>query len=70
MLATPAGERHELGLLTAALCAQDQGARVFYLGSDLPTSEIVADLVIPQPCIAPIIFVTNANGSWFASTGL
>jgi hypothetical protein len=33
-------------------------------------AEIVADLVIPQPCIAPIIFVTNANGSWFAATGL
>ena len=31
---------------------------------------IEADLVIPQPCIAPIIFVTNANGSWFAATGL
>ena len=24
---------------------------------------------LPQPCIAPIIFVTNANGSWFAATG-
>ena len=33
-------------------------------------AEIVADLVIPQPCIAPIIFVTNANGAWFAATGL
>ena len=33
-------------------------------------AEIVADLVIPQPCIASIIFVTNANGAWFASTGL
>lgn len=33
-------------------------------------AEIVADLVIPQPCIAPIIFVTSANGSWFAATGL
>ena len=33
-------------------------------------AEIVADLVIPQPCIAPIIFVTNVNGAWFAATGL
>lgn len=33
-------------------------------------AEIVADLVLPQPCIAPIIFVTNANGAWFAATGL
>jgi len=33
-------------------------------------AEIVADLILPQPCIAPIIFVTNGAGtSWFASTG-
>lgn len=32
---------------------------------------IEADLSIPQPCIAPIIFVTNGAGtSWFAATGL
>lgn len=33
-------------------------------------AEIVADLVLPQPCIAPIIFVTSPTGSWFAATGL
>jgi hypothetical protein len=32
-------------------------------------AEIIADVVLPQPCIAPIIFVTSAGGSWFASTG-
>jgi len=32
-------------------------------------AEIVADLALPSPCIAPIIFVTSAGGSWFASTG-
>ncbi len=26
-------------------------------------------LVLPNPCIAPIIFVTSPAGSWFASTG-
>lgn len=31
---------------------------------------IEADLSIPQPCIAPIIFVTSAGGNWFAATGL
>ena len=30
---------------------------------------IEADLVLPQPCIAPIVFVTSAGGSWFAATG-
>ena len=33
-------------------------------------AEIVADLVLPQPCIAPIVFVTSPTGSWFAATGL
>jgi hypothetical protein len=32
-------------------------------------SEIVTDVTLPQPCIAPIIFVTSATGSWFAATG-
>ena len=30
---------------------------------------IEADVALPQPCIAPIVFVTSAGGSWFASTG-
>ena len=33
-------------------------------------AEIVADLTLPQPCIAPIIFVTSGGGNWFAATGL
>lgn len=32
-------------------------------------AEIEADLILPQPCIAPIIFVTSGTGSWFATTG-
>ncbi len=32
---------------------------------------VIKDRVeLPEPCIAPIVFVTNANGSWFAVTGL
>jgi MerR family transcriptional regulator, light-induced transcriptional regulator len=41
VFATPTGERHELGLLTGALCAQERGARVVYLGADLPVAEVV-----------------------------
>jgi hypothetical protein len=40
VLATAAGERHELGLLAVALCAQERGVRVVYLGCDLPAEEI------------------------------
>jgi hypothetical protein len=27
------------------------------------------DLVLPQPCIAPIVFITSPGGAWFAATG-
>ena len=27
------------------------------------------DVDLPDPCIAPIVYVTSAGGSWFASTG-
>jgi hypothetical protein len=32
-------------------------------------ADIEVDLTLPQPCIAPIIFVTSPGLSWFASTG-
>lgn len=32
-------------------------------------SHIEETLTLPQPCIAPIIFVTSGGGSWFAATG-
>jgi hypothetical protein len=37
-------------------------------------AQVEAQLTLPSPCIAPIIFVTNGGGtppgSWFAATGL
>ena len=32
-------------------------------------AKIEADLTLPQPCFAPIVFVTSPTGSWFAVTG-
>ena len=32
-------------------------------------AEIEDMISLPQPCIAPIIFVTSGSGSWFATTG-
>ena len=32
-------------------------------------AKIEADLAIPDPCIAPIVYVTSPSGAWFASTG-
>jgi DNA-binding transcriptional MerR regulator len=41
LLATPSGERHELGLLLASLTFVDAGIGIFYLGVDIPAAEIV-----------------------------
>ncbi|NOT04621.1 MAG: hypothetical protein HOP27_08495 [Anaerolineales bacterium] len=32
-------------------------------------TEIEETVMLPSPCIAPIVFVTSAGGSWFAATG-
>lgn len=32
-------------------------------------AKIQATVTLPSPCIAPIVFVTSAGGSWFAATG-
>jgi DNA-binding transcriptional MerR regulator len=40
VIATPAGERHEFGILLAALFAATRGWRVVYVGTDLPAAEI------------------------------
>lgn len=32
-------------------------------------ARIEATLDLPNPCIAPIVFVTSPGGAWFASTG-
>ena len=32
-------------------------------------AKIEATLTLPQPCIAPIVFVTSPTGAWFAATG-
>lgn len=45
LVATPAGQRHELGALMAAVVAASDGWRVTYLGSDLPATEIAAAAV-------------------------
>lgn len=40
VFATPAGERHELGLLCGAVLAATAGYSVLFLGPDLPATEI------------------------------
>jgi len=33
-------------------------------------AKIEADVELPTPCVAPIVFVTSPGGSWFSATGL
>lgn len=40
LVATPRGQLHELGALLVALCAEEVGWRVTYLGPNLPAEEI------------------------------
>ena len=42
IVATPPGERHELGALMAAILAAVEGWQVTYLGADMPVDELVA----------------------------
>lgn len=42
LFATPSGDRHELGILGAAMLAASAGTDVSYLGPDLPAEEIAA----------------------------
>jgi hypothetical protein len=39
--------------------------------ADAAGNSMIRDTVsLPQPCIAPIVFVTSPTGSWFAASGL
>jgi DNA-binding transcriptional MerR regulator/methylmalonyl-CoA mutase cobalamin-binding subunit len=42
VLATPHGERHDLGLMMVAILALDAGLSVYYLGADVPAEEIAS----------------------------
>ena len=44
LFATPAGERHELGTLGAAMLAASNGLGVAYLGPDLPARDIIGSV--------------------------
>ena len=45
VIATPAGERHELGAIIAAAAAAAEGWRITYLGADLPAADIADSAV-------------------------
>lgn len=62
VFATLAGERHELGLLSAAVLAASGGAGVIYLGPDLPSADIFHAAKIAR-ADAVILAATSSNGT-------
>jgi DNA-binding transcriptional MerR regulator len=54
LCACPAGERHELGLLTFAYTMQQAGWHVCYLGADLPLSELQYSCQHLQPALVAL----------------
>ena len=60
VFATPSGERHELGLLMAALTALGAGANPLYLGADLPVEDTVAAVRRTDASVLAISIATPA----------
>lgn len=61
LLATPAGERHELGLLLVALLVLEASASVVYLGIDLPAADIVEAAQRTQARVVGLSLVAGDN---------
>ena len=52
LFATPAGDRHEIGTMGAAMLAASSGLDVVYLGPDLPAAELVKSV---KPAAARVL---------------
>ena len=63
VLATPAGERHEFGILLVALLALDAGLDVAYIGTDMPAGEIAAAVRRTNAILLGLSLVSDANRS-------
>ncbi len=61
VVATLAGQTHELGAMLAAVAASSHGWRVVYLGVNLPSVEIAAATKHTQACAIALSFVHPAD---------
>lgn len=61
LLATPAGERHEFGLLLVSLLLLDSGLGLRYLGIDLPAADIVAAARRSRAAVVGLSLVDAGN---------
>jgi methanogenic corrinoid protein MtbC1 len=60
LFACPAGERHEFGLLAAAILAGSRGFGAVYLGADVPSADIAAAASLADVEVA-VIAVTGGQ---------
>ncbi len=58
IFATPSGERHELGLLMAALTAVGAGANPIYLGAELPVEDLLGAVEETGAAVLALSIVT------------
>jgi DNA-binding transcriptional MerR regulator/methylmalonyl-CoA mutase cobalamin-binding subunit len=58
VFATPSGERHELGLQSAALTAMGAGANPIYLGAELPVEDLIDAVVRTDAIVLALSLVT------------
>lgn len=66
VLATPAGERHEFGILLAALMASTRGWRVVYIGADLPAADIAQAVRLTRSKLLALSYVNPQTAETMA----
>jgi cobalamin-dependent methionine synthase I len=57
VIATLAGQRHELGALLCSAVAAEEGWRVVYLGADLPADEIAGAAAVRNASVVALSLV-------------
>lgn len=62
VFATLSGERHEIGLLSAALTAMGAGANSIYLGAELPVEDLLGAVVDTRAMVLSLSLVSNPRG--------
>jgi len=62
LFATPSGEKHEFGILAAAMLAAAGGLGIVYLGSELPSDELITAVAKTAPQVVILGFV-GSNGA-------
>jgi DNA-binding transcriptional MerR regulator len=62
LFATPSGDRHEIGILSAAMLAASRGLRVSYVGPDLPAPEMLAAVKLAGARVLVLGLTLTGNG--------